>query len=65
MKSTPEGHGGTIPADLGPAIERTKEWTDADEKRKRREAAEWVVKGAYRFKLDSDGKFICEPVPLG
>jgi len=63
MKSTPEGHGDTIPGDLGPAIERTKEDTEADEKRKRREESEWEVRGGYRFKTDANGRRVCEIDP--
>jgi len=63
MKSTPEGHGGTIPGEFGPAIERPKPWTPADEKRKQREQAEWEVRGEYRFKTGADGRQICEKTP--
>jgi len=63
MKSTPEGHGGTIPGGLGPAIERSKPWTPADEKRKRRELEQREVRDGFRFWTGPDGKRNCEPVP--
>jgi hypothetical protein len=65
MKTTPEGHGDTIPGGLGPPIKREKPWTDLDERRKRREiqerAGHEVVDG-YRRWVGPDGKMNCEKV---
>jgi len=63
MKSTPEGHGGTIPGELGPAIERTKQWTPADEKRKRRELEQSKYCRGYRIWTSPDGKMNAEIDP--
>jgi len=65
MKTTPEGHGNSVPGELGKALPQRKEWTELDEKCRRRKMAEGMVQegGGYRIWTDADGKMHAERLP--
>ena len=64
MKTTQEGHGGTVPGALGAPIRRdTRELSDAEKRSMRRQVEEMSrTEGGYRIWTDSEGHLHSEPL---
>lgn len=62
MKTTPEGHGSTIPGELGEALHRPgRELSEAEMRSIRRHAEGMMhTSGGYRIWTDADGKMHAE-----